>query len=200
MKEERVFNTHLMIDPCGVIKGRYEKLHLFDVDLKGSGGPTLLESQTTIPGRVLVPPIDTDVGKVGLLTCYDLRFPESSLLLRQQGAEILTYPSAFTIKTGQVHWEILLRARAIETQSYVLAPAQVGEHFPGRSSYGRAMMVDPWGTVVAECPETPSLEEIETGSFGLAEIDLQKLDSVRMEMPLWEQRRKDVYSLGETRP
>jgi len=198
--EGRVYNTHLMIDPRGVIKGRYEKLHLFDVDLKGSGGPTLLESRTTIPGRTLTPPIDTAVGKVALLTCYDLRFPEHSLILRQKGAEILTYPSAFTIKTGQAHWETLLRARAIETQSYVLAPAQTGEHFPGRSSYGRAMIVDPWGTIVAECPENGSVEEPETGSFGLAEIDLEKIARIRTEMPLWEQRRGDVYNLSEKQP
>lgn len=200
LKKKRIYNTHLMIDPSGIIKGRYEKLHLFDVDLKGIGGATILESNTTIPGRALVPPTNTDVGKVGLLTCYDLRFPEQSLLLRQQGAEILTYPSAFTVKTGQAHWETLLRARAIETQSYVIAAAQAGEHFPGRSSYGRAMMVDPWGTIVAECPETPSQEEIENGSFGLAEIDLQKLARIRMEMPLWDQRRSDIYNLSETHP
>jgi deaminated glutathione amidase len=118
---------------------------------------------------------------VGLLTCYDLRFPESSLLLREKGADILTYPSAFTVKTGQAHWgeyftlsilhvfnlrttETLLRARAIETQSYVLAPAQIGEHFQGRSSYGRAMIIDPWGSILAECTE-----EEESSTFGLAE-------------------------------
>ncbi|KIM23997.1 hypothetical protein M408DRAFT_247558 [Serendipita vermifera MAFF 305830] len=195
--EQRVYNTHLLIDPQGDIKGRYEKLHLFDVDLKGPRGPTL-ESKTTIAGKVILPPINTVAGKVGLLTCYDIRFPEPSLLLRQKGAEILTYPSAFTVKTGQAHWETLLRARAIETQSYVLAPAQIGEHFPNRSSYGRAMIVDAWGCIIADATDIASPEALQDGVYVSAEIDLETLSRIRDEMPLWNQRRSDVYRLDST--
>ncbi|CCA73038.1 probable NIT2-nitrilase [Serendipita indica DSM 11827] len=203
--ERRVFNTHLLIDDTGDIKGRYEKLHLFDVDLKGSGGSTFLESASTVPGRNMTPPVKTPAGQVGLLTCYDIRFAEPALLLRQRGAHILTYPSAFTIKTGKAHWETLLRARAIETQSYVLAPAQAGEHFAGRFSYGRAMIVDPWGTILAQCKEfdnsANSQPEVnssgEEDDLAIAEIDLDYLTQVRREMPLWDQRRADVYNLSE---
>ncbi|KAG8834024.1 Carbon-nitrogen hydrolase [Serendipita sp. 411] len=203
----RVYNTHVMIDSEGDIKRRYEKLHLFDVDLKDSGGPTLLESRTTIPGSRIVRPVLTPAGNVGLLTCYDLRFPEPSLLLLEQGAQILTYPSAFTIKTGKAHWETLLRARAIETQSYVLASAQVGEHFPGRASYGRAMIIDPWGTILAQCKEfemtsgeegVTETDESLQGELAIAEIDFELLTRVRKEMPLVNQRRRDIYSLQES--
>ncbi|PVF98978.1 putative NIT2-nitrilase [Serendipita vermifera] len=198
LSHARVYNTHLMIDPDGEVKARYDKLHLFDVDLKASGGPTLLESGTTVPGNYLVPPIQTTVGKVGLLTCYDVRFPEVSLLLREMGADILTYPSAFTIKTGQAHWETLLRARAVETQSYVLAPAQVGEHFPGRLSYGRAMVIDPWGSIIAQCADHTSTQNDEDGTFELADIDLTFINRIRNEMPLWQQRRSDIYQMVQT--
>ena len=147
----RCYNTQLLIDGSGEIQDRYRKLHLFDVDIKG--GLKILESDSTIKGNKLLAPRQTAVGKVGSLTCYDLRFPEPSLSLRRQGAQVITYPSAFTVRTGAAHWETLLRARAIETQSYVLAAAQVGAHDgTKRVSWGHAMVVDPWGTVVAQCP------------------------------------------------
>lgn len=147
----RCYNTQLLIDHSGEILDRYRKLHLFDVDIKG--GLKILESDSTIKGDRLLTPRQTPFGNLGMLTCYDLRFPEPSLSLRRQGAQVLTYPSAFTVRTGAAHWEVLLRARAIETQSYVLAAAQVGAHDgTKRVSWGHAMIVDPWGSVVAQCP------------------------------------------------
>lgn len=147
----RCYNTQLLIDQKGDILDKYRKLHLFDVDIKG--GLKILESDSTIPGLSLLAPRPSPIGNIGLLTCYDLRFPEPSLSLRRQGAHVLTYPSAFTVRTGAAHWETLLRARAIETQSYVLAAAQVGAHDgTKRVSWGHAMIIDPWGSVLAQCP------------------------------------------------
>lgn len=147
----RCYNTQLLIDQQGDILDKYRKLHLFDVDIKG--GLKILESDSTLKGSQLLAPRQTAIGKIGLLTCYDLRFPEPSLSLRRQGAQVLTYPSAFTVRTGAAHWETLLRARAIETQSYVLAAAQVGAHDgTKRVSWGHAMIVDPWGSVIAQAP------------------------------------------------
>ncbi|EST04572.1 Carbon-nitrogen hydrolase [Kalmanozyma brasiliensis GHG001] len=184
----RCYNTQLLIDHQGEILDRYRKLHLFDVDIKG--GLKILESDSTIPGSELLPPRSTPVGSLGLLTCYDLRFPEPSLRLRRQGAQLLTYPSAFTVRTGAAHWETLLRARAIETQSYVLAAAQVGAHDgTKRTSWGHAMIVDPWGSVVAQCPDIQPYKP----TFCMADIDLEALENTRKEMPLWEQRRGDVF-------
>lgn len=175
---QRVFNAHVLIDPQGALVQTYHKTHLFDVDIQG--GTTILESRTTVPGDDLVPPQTTSVGRVGLLTCYDLRFPEPALRLRREGAELLTYPSAFTTRTGGAHWEVLLRARAIETQCYVLASAQTGTHFasevhpedgktilPARQSYGHALIVDPWGTVVAQVADNPNQQE--EPAFAIAE-------------------------------
>lgn len=124
--KERCYNTQLLVDELGEIRARYRKTHLFDVDIKG--GLSILESNTTIPGESLLDPLSSPVGKVGLLTCYDLRFAEPALALRARGAQVLTYPSAFTVRTGAAHWEVLLRARAIETQCWVVAAAQVGPH------------------------------------------------------------------------
>jgi len=157
-------------------------MHLFDVDLSPTG-PKILESATTIPGKDLVEPISTPIGKLGLQTCYDIRFSEASRSLAQQGAQLLTFPSAFAPHTGAAHWETLLKARAIENQCYVFGSAQIGEHFPGRKSYGRAMIVDPWGVIVAQCPEVAT----EEGKLCFAEIDLDYVMKVRKEMPMgWE--------------
>uniref|UniRef100_A0A8D2J3T0 Nitrilase 1 n=1 Tax=Varanus komodoensis TaxID=61221 RepID=A0A8D2J3T0_VARKO len=167
----------------GAIVAAYRKTHLFDVELEGR--VSLQESAFTNPGPEIVPPVSTPAGKVGLAVCYDLRFPEMSLALAQAGAELLTYPSAFTVPTGCAHWEVLLRARAIETQSYVVAAAQTGKHHQRRSSYGHTMVVDPWGSIVAQCGEGPGL--------CYAEIDLAYLRRVRQEMPVWDHRRTDLY-------
>ncbi|SPO29461.1 probable NIT2 - nitrilase [Ustilago trichophora] len=184
----RCYNTQLLIDGSGEILDKYRKLHLFDVDIKG--GLKILESDSTIKGSKLLAPRQTAIGKVGLLTCYDLRFPEPSLALRRQGAQVITYPSAFTVRTGAAHWETLLRARAIETQSYILAAAQVGAHDgTKRVSWGHAMIVDPWGSVIAQCPDIQPYKP----AFCLADIDLESLENTRQEMPLWEQRRDDIF-------
>ncbi|TKY89631.1 hypothetical protein EX895_001416 [Sporisorium graminicola] len=184
----RCYNTQLLIDQHGEILDKYRKLHLFDVDIKG--GLKILESDSTLKGSELLKPRQTPLGKVGLLTCYDLRFPEPSLSLRRQGAQLLTYPSAFTVRTGAAHWETLLRARAVETQSYVLAAAQVGAHDgTKRVSWGHAMIVDPWGSIIAQCPDIQPYKP----TFCLADIDLGSLENTRKEMPLWEQRRDDIF-------
>ncbi|XP_069142377.1 nitrilase and fragile histidine triad fusion protein NitFhit-like [Argopecten irradians] len=179
---DRVLNTHVVIDNQGEIRATYSKIHLFDLDL---GDLRLCESDYTIPGNGITSPVSSPVGNIGLGICYDLRFPEMSIALTQQGADILTYPSAFTVKTGQAHWEVLLRSRAIENQCYVVAAAQTGKHNDKRASYGHTMVVDPWGKVVAECGEGPGLV--------VAEIDLAYIRKVRRDMPVWNHRRHDIY-------
>jgi predicted amidohydrolase len=181
----KTYNTHLLIAPTGEIQGLYRKLHLFDVSVLN--GPILMESKSTEPGDKIVKPIDTPFGRVGLGVCYDLRFPEFSTLLQKHGMDILTYPSAFTVKTGQAHWEVLLRARAIETQSYVVAAAQYGRHTTTRESYGNAMIVDPWGKVLVSCTPTDPIQSVE--------LDINYLQSIRTNMPVLQHRRDDVYRL-----
>lgn len=190
--DRRIYNSHIIIDDKGDIVSVYRKSHLFDVELPEKG-VSLKESAFTIPGPSLVSPVQTPIGKVGLGICYDLRFPELSLALQRSGAEILTFPSAFTVATGAAHWEVLLRARAIETQCFVLAAAQVGRHHEKRSSYGHALAVDPWGEVVGDCGgENPGVV--------LVEIDLEKVSSTRRNMPV-QQHRRDTgfyHSLEKT--
>ncbi|KAL1607752.1 Carbon-nitrogen hydrolase [Paraconiothyrium brasiliense] len=190
----KVKNTLLWIDSDGHITHRYQKLHLFDVEIKD--GPILKESNSVERGPRIEDPFDTPIGKVGMLICFDLRFPEVGIALRKRGAQILTYPSAFTVPTGKAHWETLLRARAIETQSYVVAAAQVGFHNEEktRRSYGHSMIVDPWGKVLAELggEEDEKGRGLDVGEIALAEIDLDYLEKTRREVPLL--RRTDVYS------
>ncbi len=165
----RVFNTSPLLDDQGRLRAWYHKIHLFD--LTRPEGGDLVESATTRPGRRLVV-VDTPLGRLGLSICYDLRFPELYRRLRLMGAQVLAAPSAFTKATGQYHWELLLRARAVENQCFVLAGAQVGRHAPGRESYGRAMIVDPWGEILAQCggrePEV-----------ALARVDPRRVEQVR---------------------
>lgn len=190
--DKRIYNSHIIINNKGDIVSVYRKAHLFDVELPDKG-VSLKESAFTLPGPSLTAPVQTPIGKVGLGICYDLRFPELSLALQRQGAEILTYPSAFTVATGAAHWEVLLRARAIETQCFVLAAAQVGSHHDKRSSYGHALAVDPWGEVLGDCGgERPGLI--------IVEINPEKLRNTRRNMPVQEHRRStDFYhSLEKT--
>ncbi|XP_028285198.1 deaminated glutathione amidase isoform X1 [Parambassis ranga] len=181
--DQRIYNSHIIINDKGDIVSVYRKSHLFDVELPEKG-VSLKESAFTIPGPSIVSPVQTPIGKVGLGICYDLRFPELSLALQKHGAEILTYPSAFTVATGAAHWEVLLRARAIETQCFVLAAAQVGKHHEKRMSYGHALAVDPWGEVLGDCGgEKPGMV--------LVEMDLEKVNRTRRNMPV-QQHRRDV--------
>lgn len=191
--ETQCANTAVWIGPSGKIDHTYQKLHTFDVNIKG--GASFKESLSTQPGNAITPPFPTPIGKIGLAICYDLRFPEMALQLRRLGSDILTFPSAFTTRTGAAHWELLLRGTAVQTQCYVVAAAQVGKHdaLGKRHSYGHAMIVDPWGSVVAQCGDITSADG--EGEFCLAEIDLKRLESVRQDMPLWEQRRTDIYPI-----
>lgn len=190
----KVKNTLIWIDENGDITQRYQKLHLFDVDIKD--GPQLRESNSVERGNEIPTPFATSLGKVGMQICFDLRFAEPGLALLARGAQIITYPSAFTVATGLAgHWEILLRARAIETQSYIIAAAQVGVHDDTgkRRSYGHSMIVDPWGKIVAELGgdhggDDPCKDE---GEIAVAEIDGEYVNKVRSQVPL--KRRTDVY-------
>ena len=148
---KRAYNTAVVVDPTGELVARYRKIHLFDVELPD--GPVLRESDGTVAGRELVV-VDIDGAPVGLSICYDLRFPELyRALVRDRGAQVLLVPAAFTAPTGAAHWHVLLRARAIENQAWVVAPAQWGRHNDKRESYGHTVIVDPWGTVVGERAE-----------------------------------------------
>jgi deaminated glutathione amidase len=169
---EKSYNTSLLVDADGTIVARYRKIHLFDVDLPGT--VSVRESDTRTQGREVVT-ASTPLGTVGLSICYDLRFPELYRRLTDAGATILAVPSAFTFHTGAAHWEPLLRARAIENQSYVVAPNQAGKSPHGFADYGNSMIVDPWGTVVARAADG---EQVIT-----AEIDTEQVARVRREMP-----------------
>jgi predicted amidohydrolase len=174
----RVHNTCAVIEPTGDVRATYRKIHLFDVDL--ADGTRLCESRVVAAGDAVVA-CDTVIGRVGLSICYDVRFPELYRRLVEEGAEVLSVPAAFTVTTGRDHWHVLLRARAIESQAYVLAPAQWGQHGHGRSTYGHALIVDPWGTIVAECPDGEGI--------ALAEIDLARVRSIRAQLPSLRHRR-----------
>ncbi len=173
-------NCSVLFSPAGEIIATYRKIHLFDIDLAGK--VRTMESDTIVPGSAPVI-ADTPLGKFGLSICYDLRFPELYLKLVNDGATLLTIPSAFTEPTGRDHWEVLLRARAIETQCYVIAPAQVGEHEDEglRRSWGHSMIVSPWGEVVAEVGN-------DGPGYALADIDLKEVARIREAMPLANHR------------
>ncbi|KAJ2855112.1 Carbon-nitrogen hydrolase [Coemansia erecta] len=180
------YNTNAVISDEGTLVSLYRKLHLFDVNVKD--GPRLLESSVSSRGDSVSDIVDTPVGKLGLSVCYDMRFPELAQNLRMRGAQLLCYPSAFTEPTGAAHWEILLRARAVETQTYVFAAAQIGKHNSKRSSYGDAMIVDPWGSVIARCSRNST-----DPTLALAEVNLDLLEKIRREMPVFKHRRTDIF-------
>lgn len=178
----KYFNTSVLFGPKGGRMAVYRKIHLFDVALP-SGGPRHQESAHVESGREAVV-ARTSLGRIGLSVCYDLRFGNLYRRLVRLGAEILAVPAAFTMTTGRDHWEPLLRARAIESQAYVLAPAQWGRHDSSgnRESYGHAMIVDPWGTVVACASDGPGL--------ALAEIDLNRVERARASIPVQVQAQR----------
>jgi deaminated glutathione amidase len=182
LADDHVYNTSCLFDRDGEIVARYRKIHLFDVELPDQ--PPLRESSLFSPGEELVTR-DTDLGRLGLSICYDLRFPELYRGLMTLGAEILMVPSAFTEVTGRAHWDVLLRARAIEEQCFVVAPAQWGPWGPpedGRRTHGRSMVVDPWGTALVEAPG-------EGDGVWTAELDMARLHEVRASVPALRHRR-----------
>jgi deaminated glutathione amidase len=180
--EEKAWNTSVLIGPDGEDLAVYRKIHMFDVD---AGGVSYRESEYEQPGTDVVTAALGDLV-VGLGVCYDLRFPELFRILALRGARLLTVPSAFTTATGRDHWEVLLRARAIENQAFVLAPNQVGEAAPHFDSFGHSAIVDPWGTVLASAPD----EEC----FIAAELDLAAQDRVRESLPSLANRRPSAYA------
>lgn len=176
---ERVYNCSVLISPEGECVARYRKLHLFDVEL-GPGGGSFRESRAIAPGDDVVS-AKLPFGVLGMSICYDLRFPELYRELVSQGARFISIPSAFAPTTGRDHWEVLLRARAIENQVFVVAPAQCGRHSADRASYGRSMIVDPWGLVLAQAGDEPGVI--------LADCDLGHLERVRTSVPCLSNRR-----------
>ncbi len=175
---EKSLNACVHLDPRGEVVTIYRKIHLFDVSL--ADGTQLMESKRTTAGDQVVC-TDTPFGRLGLTVCYDVRFPYLYQALVDQGAIAMTVPSAFTATTGAAHWHTLLKARAIETQSYVIAPAQHGSHSSKRRSYGHSLVVDPWGEVVAEIPEGDGV--------AVADIDQERVAQVRRDLPSLQHRR-----------
>jgi len=177
----RLHNTSTFFGPDGELTAVYRKIHLFDVKAPDR---EYLESEIIAPGDEIVT-AKAGAAVLGLTVCYDVRFPELYRLLALRGAEVLAVPAAFTLQTGKDHWELLLRARAVENQAYVVAPAQWGRKADGRWTYGRSMIVDPWGTVLATCPDRDG--------YAMATLDLDYLDRFRKEFPALANRRPEAY-------
>ena len=175
----KIANRAFVIDPAGDIRARYDKIHLFDVDLPT--GESWRESNVYSAGEGAVVVAGTPVGKLGLTICYDLRFPLLFARLAEAGAEVVAVPAAFTVPTGQAHWHVLQRARAIEAGMFIVAAAQVGTHADGRATYGHSLVVDPWGEILLDMGKTPGV--------GFAEIDLQRIADVRSRVPALKHRR-----------
>lgn len=175
----KVYNTALLVDPSGTELTRYQKVHLFDVDLPD--GITYRESSTVMAGQHLPQVYDSpDLGKLGLSVCYDVRFPELYRHLSKSGAQVLFVPAAFTAYTGKDHWKVLLQARAIENTCYLIAAAQTGRHYGRRQTHGHAMIIDPWGMILADAGDMPGV--------AIAEISPLRLDHIRQQMPSLQHR------------
>ena len=171
--EGKVSAACLVMNAQGERVARYDKIHLFDVDIPGKE-ESYRESATIDAGATPVV-VDTPLGRLGLAVCYDMRFPELCRQYARQDAQLLSFPAAFTVPTGQAHWDVLLRARAIENLCYVLAPAQVGKHANGRDTYGNSIIVSPWGEVLARADDGPGI--------AIAEIDLESQADIRARFP-----------------
>lgn len=215
--ETKVQNNQLWIDNRGDVVHRYLKLHLFDISI--TNGPILKESNSVEAGRAPLPPFAVNAASwnrfhVGLAICYDIRFPELSLRLRRLGANILTFPSAFTTKTGEAHWLALGRARAIDSQCYVVMAAQCGRHdveadlppenrtgTTKRESYGQSVIIGPWGDVLAQAPvytdRGSSDEDGDYYELVTAELDADRVEQIRRDLPVFNHRRPDVYGPQE---
>ena len=175
----KVANRSFVIDREGVIRGTYDKIHLFDVDLPT--GESWRESNTYSPGAGATLVNGTPVGKLGLTICYDIRFPGLFARLAESDADVIAVPAAFTVPTGKAHWHILLRARAIEAGLFVVAAAQVGHHEDGRTTFGHSLVIDPWGEVLLDMGEEKGI--------GFADIDLKRISDVRSRIPALNHRR-----------
>jgi predicted amidohydrolase len=173
----KVFNRSFFFGPDGKLTARYDKINLFDVTL--GGGETYRESDTFEGGAKAVIAEGPMGAKIGLTICYDVRFAPLYSSLARAGVEVIAVPAAFTVPTGQAHWETLLRARAIETNTYVIAPAQGGRHEDGRSTWGHSVIIDPWGKVLAK------LDHDEPG-YIVADLDLDQVAEARAKIPAWQ--------------
>jgi deaminated glutathione amidase len=180
-ERDKLSNTSVLVGPGGEVEAAYRKIHMFDVDV---GGVAYRESEHEEPGTEIVVAHAADVP-IGLTVCYDLRFPELYRILAVRGARLITVPAAFTLHTGKDHWEPLLRARAIENQAFVLAPNQIGEAPPHYNSYGRSMIVDPWGVPLATAPDEQC--------FVAADLDFALQDRIRESLPSLANRRPESY-------
>ncbi|EGV64808.1 Carbon-nitrogen hydrolase [Yamadazyma tenuis] len=203
----KTINKLLWLNNQGEVQYAYSKIHLFDVNIKN--GPILRESNSVVPGTEVLPPfaVPGTGFQVGYQICYDIRFPELSLKLFKLGANVLTFPSAFTVKTGEAHWKNLGRTRAIDNQSYVVMAAQCGEHqlvdddddgeVTKRVSYGNSLIIDPWGEVIGEAKKYD--EELTVDADGdywevvVADLDIDRVEAIRTNMPLLEHRRDDIF-------
>jgi len=180
-EDGKVFNRSILVNPSGEIQAVYNKMHLFDVDL--SDHEVYRESEMVQSGQIIVVTELPDFKmKLGLSVCYDIRFPELYRKQSEQGMDIITVPSAFTRPTGRAHWEVLLRARAIENQCYVVAPAQTGKHGDKRETWGHSMIIDPWGRVLSNAGTKPGM--------AVADINRKELAEVRRKLPALEHRKQ----------
>jgi predicted amidohydrolase len=179
--DDKLRNTSALIGPDGAIHALYRKIHMFDVEVEGM---VYRESDAEAPGEEVVV-ADVDGTELGMAVCYDLRFPELFRIMAVQGARIVSLPAAFTVPTGRAHWEILLRARAIENQAFVIAAGQIGRHPPDHESYGHSMIVDPWGTVLAAAPD-------EVG-YITADLDFDAQAAIREKLPSLANRQPHAY-------
>ena len=174
----KLANRSIIIAPDGQIKARYDKMHLFDIDL--ASGESWRESSAYIGGNTPVV-VQTPLGLMGLGVCYDMRFPDLFSVYAKSNVDIITLPSAFTVPTGGAHWHSLLRARAIESEAFVIAAAQCGLHEDGRKTFGHSLVVDPWGTVILDMGEAPGL--------ACVDLDLDKIAEIRQQIPVHANRR-----------
>jgi deaminated glutathione amidase len=180
-RRDKLSNTSLVFDSEGRVVATYRKIHLFDVEV---GGVVYRESEAEEPGEEPVV-ASVEGWRLGLSVCYDVRFPELYRILALEGAELVTVPAHFTTPTGKDHWQVLLRARAIENQLYMAAAAQVGETLPGKPAYGRSLIADPWGTVLAQAPDEQTVIA--------AELDRVRLEEIRAKLPSLKNRQPDAY-------
>lgn len=178
---QMVYNTSLVFDSKGNIVAKYRKIHLYDVDI--SNGPSVKESAVVIPGTEIVS-FDNPFGKMGLSICYDMRFPELYRIMALQGAKLMFVPANYTLFTGKDHWEAVLRTRAIENQCFIVAAGQCGVK-PAFQAYGRSLIIDPWGTIIATASDGEGVT--------VAEIDMGKVEKIRKQLPSLPNRRPETY-------